>query len=227
MLNYLDSQIVASLKENGPLPRKPVYDFVVRLIDVMASGVGLLVISPLLGLIALGIKWQDGGPVFFRQDRAGRGGRGFRILKFRTMIVHAEKVGDGLSMTRNDPRVTRFGKFLREFHLDELPQLVHVLTGEMSLVGPRPALLFQKDHYEAWEMPRLSVAPGITGLSQVSGGNELNWDERIVIDVYFVRNRNPGMYVWVFAQTFLQLFVKKGIYASDGKVKGWTRALPQ
>jgi lipopolysaccharide/colanic/teichoic acid biosynthesis glycosyltransferase len=96
----------------------------------------------------------------------------------------------------------------------------------MSLVGPRPALLFQQDYYEAWELPRLAVPPGMTGLSQVSGGNALNWDQRILIDVYYVRHRHFGMYVWILLQTVLQIFVKKGIYTADGTVKGWTRPVP-
>ncbi|HOF89732.1 MAG TPA: sugar transferase, partial [Armatimonadota bacterium] len=125
-----------------------------------------------------------------------------------------------------DRRVTRVGKILREFHLDELPQLFNVLLGQMSLVGPRPALLFQQEYYEAWERPRLAVPPGMTGLSQVSGGNALNWDQRILIDVYYVRHRHIGMYLWILAQTVRQIFVKQGIYTADGTVKGWTRPVP-
>jgi lipopolysaccharide/colanic/teichoic acid biosynthesis glycosyltransferase len=226
MIDFFSKEIVASLKANPPLAAKPVYDTVVRAIDVVASLTGLLLTSPLLCVIALLVKLGDGGSVFYRQERTGKGGRSFYILKFRTMVVNAEHIGAKLTLAKHDTRVTRVGRFLREFHLDELPQLVNVLWGQMSLVGPRPALAFQKDYYEAWELPRLHVAPGITGLSQVSGGNALDWDDRILIDVYYVRNRSFRMYFEILARTFLQLFARGGVYNRDQQVRGWNRPVP-
>lgn len=226
MIDYFAPEIADELKANAPLPGKGLYDALVRAIDILAAGLALVVFGAPMLAIALAIKLGDGGPVFFRQERLGKGGRPFRIFKFRSMVVNAEQRGAKWRVAKGDARVTRVGKLLREFHLDELPQLFNVLAGQMSLVGPRPALVFQKDYYEAWEMPRLAVTPGMTGLSQVSGGNALNWDERILIDVYYVRHRNFGMYLSILMQTMMQIFVKKGIYTKDGTVKGWTRGVP-
>ncbi len=226
MVDFYAPEIAAALKENPPLPRKTGYDLLVRAIDILAAGLALVVFGAPMLAIAIAIKLQDGGSVFFRQERMGKDGKAFRIFKFRSMIVNAEQTGAKWRMTKGDSRVTRIGKLLREFHLDELPQLFNVLSGQMSLVGPRPALMFQQDYYEAWEKPRLAVTPGMTGLSQVSGGNALNWDERILIDVYYVRHRTVGMYLSILIRTVLQIFVKKGIYTKDGAVKGWTRGVP-
>lgn len=226
-MDYFAPQVISFLRENCPLKPKPFYDGLVRFLDLFGSGLGLIFLSPVMGGLALRIKFDDGGPVFFSQERLGWHGVPFRILKFRSMVVQAEQMGAKWRMTRDDPRVTRVGRFLRNYHLDELPQLVNVWRGEMSLVGPRPALVFQKDYYESWEMPRLAVRPGLTGLSQVSGGNELNWDQRILIDVYYVRYRSLRLLFSILIRTFFQLFVKKGIHAAEGGVKGWTRPLPE
>jgi lipopolysaccharide/colanic/teichoic acid biosynthesis glycosyltransferase len=227
MVDYFSSETVASLKANGPVPPKRVYDALVRVIDLLVPAVGLFVCLPLLVTVALLVKLSDGGPVLFRQQRTGKNGRPFSILKFRTMVVNAEQIGERFSLARNDPRVTRVGRFLREYHLDELPQLINVLKGEMSLVGPRPALAFQKDYYEAWELPRLLVAPGMTGLAQVIGGNSLDWDQRILLDVYYVRHRHFWLYIQILIKTFLRLFVKSGIYNREKKVQGWNRPVPE
>lgn len=226
MKNCFAHDIVAELHANPPLSRKKAYDVVVRAIDILIVVPSLVVIAPLMAVIAMAIKIDDGGPVFFRQERLGKGGLAFRIIKFRSMVMNAEQVGAKLRIAKGDIRITRVGKVLREYHLDELPQLFNVLIGVMTLVGPRPALVFQRDYYEDWEMPRLAVRPGITGLSQVSGGNVLDWDKRILIDVYFVRHRNFVMYLHVLIKTGMQIFAKKGIYTRDGSVKGWSRPVP-
>jgi lipopolysaccharide/colanic/teichoic acid biosynthesis glycosyltransferase len=226
MVDCSSSKVIESLKVNSPVMEKPIYDALVRGIDLLVSAIGLVACSPVLLTIAVLVKISDGGPVFFRQERLGKAGRPISIIKFRTMVVNAEQIGNRWRMAKNDVRVTRVGRLLREYHMDELPQLFNVLRGEMSLVGPRPALVFQKDYYEPWELPRLMVVPGITGLSQVSGGNSLNWDQRIIIDVYYVRHRNIGMYARILSKTFLQLFLKHGVYNQDGKVQGWTRPVP-
>jgi lipopolysaccharide/colanic/teichoic acid biosynthesis glycosyltransferase len=196
------------------------------LIDLAVAIAGLTLTAPFLVAIALAIRLHDGDPVFFRQRRLGLDGKTFAIYKFRSMVVNAEQIGAKLRVAKNDARITPVGRILREFHLDEIPQLFNVLRGEMGLVGPRPAVPFQKDFYAAWEMARLSVRPGLTGLSQVSGGNALNWDDRILIDVYFVHKRHLGMFFMILATTFVQLFMKKGIYTTEGCVKGWTRPVP-
>ncbi|MBI2843332.1 MAG: sugar transferase [Armatimonadetes bacterium] len=222
----LTEDVIERMKSNPAVRARPVYDALTRVIDVLAAACGLLCFWPLMFIVAAAIKLTSRGPVFFRQERLGRRGVNLRIIKFRTMAENAEFSGEKLRVAANDTRITPVGKVLREFHLDELPQLFNVLLGQMSLVGPRPAIPFHKDYYQAWEMPRILVRPGMTGLAQVSGGNALSWDERIAIDVYYVRNRNLAMYARILFLTFAQLFIKKGVYTADGSVKGWTRPLP-
>jgi exopolysaccharide biosynthesis polyprenyl glycosylphosphotransferase len=166
--------------------------------DWLISVVGLLLIAPLLLLIAAAIKIDSRGPVFFRQRRVGQDGEEFRVFKFRTMFVDAEdrlnelrhlNEGDGLLFKmRNDPRVTPVGRLLRRYSLDELPQLLNVLTGEMSLVGPRPPLPSEVALYDGDVARRLLVKPGITGLWQVSGRSDLSWEDGIRLDLYYVEN---------------------------------------
>lgn len=194
-----------------------------RAFDVVAAGVGLLLISPVLLLIALVIKLHDGGPVLFTQERVGRDGQTFRFLKFRSMVTNAEEVlaeireretqdkGNVVMFKmKNDPRITRPGRFLRRYSLDELPQLINVLRGDMSLVGPRPALVHELSAYNDDARRRLSVRPGITGLWQVSGRSELSWDETVRLGIYYVDN-------WSFFQD-LQILLRtvKAVLASDG-----------
>lgn len=222
----LSGETKNQLKANLPLPGKRSFDLTVRCFDATASFLGGIIISPLILIIAICIRICDGGSIFYRQSRMGKNGQPFEIIKFRTMCENAEEIGAGLRIIRDDPRITPVGKILRDFHLDELPQLINVIKGDMSLVGPRPALVFQKDYYEDWEMQRLAVRPGITGLSQVIGGNKLNWDDRIVIDVFYVRNRTLTFYLKVLLLTIAKVFKRSGVYTSAGEVKGWTRPVP-
>jgi undecaprenyl phosphate N,N'-diacetylbacillosamine 1-phosphate transferase len=157
-----------------------------RVLDIVAAASGLILLLPLLLLIAIVIKLSSAGPVFYLQERAGLRGKRFRMLKFRTMVEDAEQTGSGLYVAEEDPRITRVGKVLRRFSLDELPQLLQVLTGEMSLVGPRPALPYHVESYTAQQARRLLMRPGLTGLSQVNGRNLLSWPERIERDVWYV-----------------------------------------
>ena len=150
-----------------------------RLIDLFLSLFGLILSAPVFLIVALLIVIDDPGPVFFRQARAGKDGRTFQVIKFRTMVVGAEKKGTGVFVLKDDPRITRFGKILRHTSLDELPQLFNILKGEMSVVGPRPALPYQIDNYNERQKQRLKVKPGITGWSQVKGRSSLTWPERI------------------------------------------------
>ena len=150
-----------------------------RALDIAASAMALLVLWPLLVCIAILIKLESPGPVFFLQPRAGYRGERFRMRKFRTMVQNAEASGSGYYVGRDDPRVTRVGKMLRRFSLDELPQLLQILTGKMSVVGPRPGLPYHVERYNPDQMRRLDVRPGLTGWSQVNGRNEITWPERI------------------------------------------------
>ncbi len=178
---------------NGP----PLSDALKRAMDLAGATVGLLVMLPLWMAVAVWIKRDSPGPVLFRQGRLGRGGRVFQMCKFRTMVVNAEKVGTGLFSYEDDPRVTRSGWILRATSLDETPQLLNVLAGSMSLVGPRPPVTYELGDYDA--MPesmkeRFRVKPGITGLAQVSGRNDLSWEEKIVHDrEYLRRYRRHGI----------------------------------
>lgn len=172
--------------------------FVKRLFDIAVSASGLLVLSPFFLLIAILVKRDSRGPVFFRQERVGQAGVCFTMFKFRSMVVDAEKrlpalrdQSDGNDLMfkmKNDPRVTKVGAVLRRYSLDELPQLVNVLLGEMSLVGPRPPLSREVEQYERWVHRRLLVRPGITGLWQVSGRSDLSWEDSLRLDLYYVEN---------------------------------------
>lgn len=157
-----------------------------RLLDVLVAACGLVLLLPVIVVIAILIKLDSRGPVIFAQERAGLWGRRFRMLKFRTMVEDASRVGSGLYVAQDDPRITRVGKILRRLSLDELPQLVHILSGEMSFVGPRPALPYHVEHYTERQARRLLMRPGLTGWSQVNGRNLLSWPERLEKDTWYV-----------------------------------------
>ncbi len=193
-----------------------------RLLDVVGAGFGLLLLAPVLAVIALVIRLDDRGPVFFRQTRVGRGGAEFSILKFRTMCVDAEArmaalqaVNQGagpLFKMKDDPRVTRVGAFLRKTSLDELPQLWNVLTGSMSLVGPRPALPREVALYQDFADRRLLVTPGITGLWQVSGRSDLDWAEGVRLDLHYVENWSFLHDLVILARTVPSVLRSRGAY---------------
>ncbi len=191
--------------------------FIKRLIDFLGSLIGLIVISPILAIIALCIKVTSKGPVFFRQDRLGKNGRVFKILKFRTMVVNAEKIGDGLSIkSENDDRITKVGKFLRATSLDELPQLLNVILGQMSLVGPRPPVTYHPydgyENYPSWAKKRFTMCPGVTGLTQVTVRNSVSWDERIKVDNQYVNSFTIWVDVKILFRTVYKLFKSENIY---------------
>jgi len=188
-----------------------------RAADVAIAGSALVVASPLLGIAALAIKLEDRGPVLYRQRRVGRDGVDFELLKLRTMIVGAEKVGAGFAVNEGDPRITRVGRVLRKLSLDELPQLWNVVRGEMSVVGPRPTLRYQVERYTPRQRRRLEVKPGITGWAQVNGRAALPWDERIELDLWYVEHRSPRLDLKILAKTPLALF--GGTY--KGASGGW------
>ncbi len=188
-----------------------------RAVDVALAGLGLAVASPFLAAAALAVKLTDGGPVLFRQQRVGRGGRDFELFKLRTMVVDAERQGAGLAVDRGDQRITRVGRVLRRTSVDELPQLVNVLRGDMSIVGPRPTLRYQVERYTERQRKRLAVRPGLTGWAQVNGRAELPWADRIELDVWYVEHRTAALDVRILLRTPLALF--GGTYRGD--TGGW------
>jgi lipopolysaccharide/colanic/teichoic acid biosynthesis glycosyltransferase len=173
----------------------------------------LVVLSPFLILIAVVIKLDSRGPVFYRQDRAGRNGHSFRILKFRSMTVGAEHVGSKMKVERNDARITRVGAPLRRTSLDEIPQLFNVLSGAMSLVGPRPGLPYQAEQYTETQRRRLLVGPGITGWAQVNGRNALDWGQRIELDLEYVDALSFGMDLRILLRTIPAVLSGSGMIA--------------
>jgi lipopolysaccharide/colanic/teichoic acid biosynthesis glycosyltransferase len=172
-----------------------------RAVDVVVAG-GLLILgAPVLLGAAIAILIDDGPPVLYRQRRVGQHGRDFELLKLRTMVVGAEKLGSGYAVNEGDSRITRIGRRLRRLSIDELPQLWNVLRGEMSLVGPRPTLRYQVEKYSPRQRRRLEVKPGITGWAQVNGRASLPWDERIELDVWYVEHRSLLLDFAILART--------------------------
>jgi lipopolysaccharide/colanic/teichoic acid biosynthesis glycosyltransferase len=193
-----------------------------RAVDVVGSALGLAVSSPFLAVAAIAIKLDDGGPVLYRQRRVGWKGEEFDLLKLRTMVVGAEKLGAGWAVNRGDPRITRVGRALRRLSLDELPQFWNVLRGDMSLIGPRPTLAYQVEQYTERQRRRLEVRPGLTGWAQIHGRAKLPWDERIELDLWYVENRSPWLDLKILARTPLALF--RGTY--KGETGGWKPSGP-
>jgi len=190
-----------------------------RIMDLIFSLIGLCVLSPIFIAIALLIKCTSPGPIFFRQERLGQHGKIFRIVKYRTMVVNAEKMGDGLTIkSENDSRITPVGKFLRASSMDELPQLWNVLVGDMSLVGPRPPVPhypYKYEDYNDYQRQRFSMRPGITGLAQVTVRNSASWDDRIVLDVEYIEKFNVFFDAKIICKTFQKIAIRDNIYAAE------------
>jgi lipopolysaccharide/colanic/teichoic acid biosynthesis glycosyltransferase len=186
-------------------------------VDAAGAAVGIAVASPALALAALAIKLEDRGPVLYRQQRVGKDGVPFELVKLRTMVVGAEGQGAGFAVDKGDPRITMVGRFLRRLSIDELPQLWNVLRGDMSLIGPRPTLAYQVERYSERQRRRLEVKPGLTGWAQVHGRAALPWDERIELDVWYVEHRSPLLDLKILLRTPLALF--GGTY--KGETGGW------
>lgn len=160
-----------------------------RLFDIACAATALVLLVPLLLVLALWVRLDSPGPVLFRQQRVGRGGRPFAILKFRTMQVNAEAAGLQITVGQ-DPRITRTGRWLRRSKLDELPQLLNVLRGEMSLIGPRPCLQYEYEHFDEWHKLRFQITPGMTGLWQVLGRNkqDVTFNDSVMLDLYYIQH---------------------------------------
>lgn len=190
-----------------------------RFLDVVIAGTSLVILLPVFALIALAISLDSPGPVFFKLRAAGRRGRAFNQWKFRTMVENAREIGHPFETYASDPRITRIGRFLRRCSLDELPQLWNVLRAEMSLVGPRPMFDEVAVRYSPYEMQRLNVRPGITGLAQVEGRNLISWHRRVELDVDYVDRVSIWLDLKILLRTIPLLLRGKGIYGQDGRVR--------
>ena len=206
-------------------PTRPAYRIAKRTLDLTGSGAALLVTSPLLLAIAIAVRVGSPGPVLFRQERIGLGGRPFTLFKFRSMDVTADEEEHRRYVSRllrrdepggeespwqqiaADRRVTRVGSFLRRSHLDELPQLLNILRGEMSLVGPRPPIPYEVELYEPWHLRRLSVVPGLTGLWQATAWGRLSFDEGVRLDLEYVERRSFWLDLKILARTLWQTLI--------------------
>ena len=197
------------------------YRIVKRILDVVLCLCLMPVVLPLMGLIALAVWFDDPGPILFKQNRTGRGGRRFRMYKFRTMLKNAEQLKERYAHLNelcwpdfkitNDPRVTRIGRILRKTSLDELPQIFNVLNGTMSLVGPRPTS-FDVSTYELWHTERLEVLPGITGLWQISGRSDIDFDDRLQLDVEYIERQSFALDLYILWKTIAVVWTQKGAY---------------
>jgi lipopolysaccharide/colanic/teichoic acid biosynthesis glycosyltransferase len=191
-----------------------------RAFDVVLAAALFVLTLPLLVLAAVAIRLESRGPVFYRQLRVGRGGEPFELWKLRTMVPGAESMGAGIYVLEGDPRITRMGRLLRRFSLDELPNLVNVLKGDMAIVGPRPTVQEQVDRYTDRQRRRLEVKPGITGWAQINGRTSLSWPERIELDVWYVENRSLRLDVRILLKTARMLATGHGLYSED-LTQGW------
>ena len=190
-----------------------------RALDIAVALPVVVVTAPLLGLLALLIRLESPGDPVYRQTRVGRDGVPFEIFKLRTMVTGAEFTGAGLAIAAGDPRITRLGRLLRRYSLDELPNLFNVLRGEMSIVGPRPTLQGQVDQYTPRQRGRLAVKPGITGWAQINGRASLPWAERIELDLWYVEHHSLVLDLRIIARTLGQVIRGSGVY--KGAAGGW------
>ncbi|MGE5746677.1 MAG: sugar transferase [Solirubrobacterales bacterium] len=186
-----------------------------RAADLAIALIGLLLVSPLLLIAAIAIRLESAGPVFYRQRRVGKDGVVFELFKLRTMRLGADPVGVGTAVTSDDPRVTRVGRVLRRFALDELPNLINVLRDEMGIVGPRATLPAQVDLYTPRQRRRLALRPGVTGWAQIHGRAGIPWEERIELDVWYVEHRSLWLDLKILARTPAALLRGTGNVAAD------------
>ena len=201
---------------------RPFYHVVKRLFDIVASACGLILLSPLFLLLVIKIRSEDGGPAFYSQERIGKNEKPFKMWKFRSMIVDADKMLDKLEdqneidgamfKIKDDPRVTKIGHVIRKYSLDELPQLWNVLIGDMSLVGPRPPLPSEVEEYTNYDKQRLTVMPGCTGLWQVTKRNEADFDEMVWLDIVYINHSGAWEDLKLIIKTVLVMIHPNGAY---------------
>ena len=208
-----------SILDNIDENKKRIYEISKRAIDIIGAGSGLLLLSPVIAIVACAVKFTSKGPIFFSQKRVGKNGQLFDMYKFRSMVVNAEELKEKLAnqnemsgpmfKMKDDPRVTKVGKFIRKTSLDELPQLWNVLKGDMSLVGPRPSLPKEVKQFEKWMFKRLTVKPGLTCYWQVSGRNNIDFEDWMKLDISYVEDRNLWIDIKLIFKTVLVLFGDK------------------
>jgi lipopolysaccharide/colanic/teichoic acid biosynthesis glycosyltransferase len=190
-----------------------------RALDIALAALALALLGPPLALVALFIRLETHGPVIYRQRRVGRDGEPFELYKLRTMVSGAESMGAGLAVDEGDDRITRTGAWLRRYSIDELPNLINVLAGEMSLVGPRPTVQVQVDRYTERQRGRLSVRPGITGWAQINGRASLPWHERIELDLWYAEHVSLALDLRILWRTLRMVLTGHGLYR--GETGGW------
>lgn len=211
--------MVSNLRLKEKMEHKRTYEFVKRAMDIICSFVGLIVLFPILLVVSILIKVEKNGPVIFSQDRVGKNGEKFKMYKFRSMVTNAEELKEKLMKQnersgpmfkiRDDPRVTKVGRFIRKTSIDELPQLVNILKGDMSIVGPRPSLPKEVKQFEGWMMERLSVKPGLTCYWQIAERGNIDFKEWMKLDVRYVEERNIIIDSILIFKTFFVLFGDK------------------
>lgn len=205
------------------LSKQYLYIFVKRLIDIVASVAGLIILSPLFLGIAICIKINDPkGPVIYSQIRLGKNEKSFKMFKFRSMVTNADEllkelqkkneINGAMFKLKNDPRITSVGRIIRKYSLDELPQLVNVINGSMSLVGPRPPLVYEVEKYTDYDKQRLLVKPGCTGMWQVGGRNDVDFDEMVGLDLEYIQRRSTILDIKIILETVLVMIKPNGAY---------------
>ena len=202
------------VKDLGQIRKKSIYSFVKRVFDFFVSLISLVILAVPFLFVAIIIKCTSRGPVFYKQERLGKNGKKFKLIKFRSMCVDAEKNGARWSGGDNDDRIYGFGKFLRVSHIDELPQLFCILTGKMSLIGPRPEREMFYNEFEKYIhgfSQRLKVKPGLTGYAQVNGGYDLKPQEKIVLDIEYIKKRSVWLDVKILFKTVIVVLGRKGV----------------
>jgi lipopolysaccharide/colanic/teichoic acid biosynthesis glycosyltransferase len=192
---------------------------ITRALDFVLAALGSALTAPLVALLALAVRLESPGHTIYTQTRVGKDGRLFAIYKLRTMVAGAEFTGAGLAINQGDPRITRVGRLLRRYSLDELPNLWNVLRGEMSIVGPRPTVPVQVEQYTERQRGRLAVKPGITGWAQINGRASLPWPERIELDLWYVEHRTLRLDLTILARTVSLVLRGHGLY--KGATGGW------
>jgi lipopolysaccharide/colanic/teichoic acid biosynthesis glycosyltransferase len=190
-----------------------------RAFDIAVAGTALLICAPLLAVVMVAIRLESPGGAIYRQRRVGLHGREFDVLKLRTMVQGAEHIGAGLAVNHDDDRITRVGATLRRFSLDELPQLVNILRGDMAVIGPRPTLPGQVAQYTERQRGRLAVKPGITGWAQVNGRTAIPWSERIELDLWYIEHRSVVLDLKILWRTLRIVLGGEGLY--KGTTGGW------
>ncbi len=217
---------ITVLSENSEIEHvhnisKPVYEIIKRVIDIVCAIIGIILASPIMLAVSIAIKLEDGGSVIFRQPRIGNGRKTFLMYKFRSMCMNAEEKLNSLDEEQkrefsesfkleNDPRLTRVGRFIRKTSIDEIPQFVNVIKGEMSIVGPRPPLLAEEEAYGTSLERIMSVRPGLTGYWQVNGRNDTSFSERIEMNLFYIRNASWLLDIKIIFQTIAAVFNRKG-----------------